>query len=66
MTKVGVSSDLFVCAKTSHRQSIHVPASPIATDGVERGAGCFPGLEEHTEHVIAELRAGTRASNSLR
>jgi crotonobetainyl-CoA:carnitine CoA-transferase CaiB-like acyl-CoA transferase len=55
--KAGVSADLFVHADAAGRASVEIPGIPMKMDGVVRGGGRLPALGEHTDEVLATLRA---------
>jgi crotonobetainyl-CoA:carnitine CoA-transferase CaiB-like acyl-CoA transferase len=55
--QAGVSADLFVEVGAAQRKTIGVPALPMTLGGVERRPGRLPALGEHTQEVLAALKA---------
>ncbi len=53
----GVSQDLFVAVTAAGRDAVRVPGLPLGMTGVRRSGGRLPALGEHTDEVLAELRA---------
>jgi crotonobetainyl-CoA:carnitine CoA-transferase CaiB-like acyl-CoA transferase len=61
-TPNGTSSGLFVNLQTPGTAGFSVPARPFHIDGLAEPAGELPGIGEHTEQVLQELRE-RQASN---